>query len=154
MSRPKTPEQRIRRKERRAAQRLAKKQGREFSETHCNKCGRPLSDPESIQRGFGPTCWAKITAHRDPLTGEFPLAEEALRNTDPEKAKCICGHDLRNEAVRGYEHDAGWQTDHGKQWLFVKCPMCGYDMALWKWDSEGNKTSAPRSESNVKNLES
>ena len=26
----------------------------------CRKCGKRLSDPESIARGYGPECWAEI----------------------------------------------------------------------------------------------
>lgn len=26
----------------------------------CGACGRPLTTPESIQRGIGPICWAKL----------------------------------------------------------------------------------------------
>lgn len=25
----------------------------------CARCNRPLRDPESIRRGFGPVCWKK-----------------------------------------------------------------------------------------------
>lgn len=28
----------------------------------CAKCHRPLSDPKSIERGYGPDCWAAIKA--------------------------------------------------------------------------------------------
>lgn len=30
--------------------------------TTCGKCHRPLSDPKSIERGYGPECWASISA--------------------------------------------------------------------------------------------
>lgn len=30
-------------------------------EDYCGHCGRPLSDPESIDRGFGPECFGKLT---------------------------------------------------------------------------------------------
>lgn len=33
--------------------------------TNCGKCGRPLKDPKSIERGFGPTCWAKVQADQE-----------------------------------------------------------------------------------------
>ena len=26
----------------------------------CQKCGRKLTDPESIKRGYGPECWGRI----------------------------------------------------------------------------------------------
>ncbi len=30
-------------------------------EDYCGHCGRPLSDPQSIDRGFGPECWGRTT---------------------------------------------------------------------------------------------
>lgn len=30
--------------------------------THCKRCGRHLTATLSIARGFGPTCWSKISA--------------------------------------------------------------------------------------------
>lgn len=27
----------------------------------CQKCGKKLTDPESMKRGYGPECWEKIT---------------------------------------------------------------------------------------------
>lgn len=27
----------------------------------CRKCGKKLTDPESIKRGFGPECWYQLT---------------------------------------------------------------------------------------------
>ena len=29
----------------------------------CQKCGKKLTDPESIKRGYGPECWNSLTAH-------------------------------------------------------------------------------------------
>ena len=29
----------------------------------CQKCGRKLTDPESIERGYGPECWGSILPH-------------------------------------------------------------------------------------------
>lgn len=29
----------------------------------CQKCGKKLTDPESIERGYGPECWDSIVAH-------------------------------------------------------------------------------------------
>ena len=30
----------------------------------CQKCGRKLTDPESIKRGYGPECWGSITGQQ------------------------------------------------------------------------------------------
>ena len=29
--------------------------------TVCQKCGKKLTDPESMRRGYGPECWAQIS---------------------------------------------------------------------------------------------
>lgn len=31
--------------------------------THCAACGQPLSDSLSVQRGYGPECWRRLTSH-------------------------------------------------------------------------------------------
>ena len=42
----------------------------------CQKCGKSLSDPESMIRGFGPDCWEEIvkavTRSMDSDTGQIP----------------------------------------------------------------------------------
>jgi len=48
---------------------------------------------------------------------------------------CLCGYDLRNEPIIYYvPHSSGWtiKGENDKVWLYVKCPRCGYDMAIWK----------------------
>lgn len=39
--------------------------------TTCGKCRRPLSDPKSVERGYGPDCWASIQSeaqeHKKPF---------------------------------------------------------------------------------------
>lgn len=32
----------------------------------CQKCGRKLTDPESIERGYDPECWNGLTTHYYP----------------------------------------------------------------------------------------
>lgn len=27
----------------------------------CQKCGKKLTDPESMNRGYGPECWSQLT---------------------------------------------------------------------------------------------
>jgi len=49
--------------------------------------------------------------------------------------RCLCGYDLRNEPIVYYiPHGDGWtiREEKEKVWLYVKCPKCGYDMAIWK----------------------
>lgn len=29
--------------------------------TKCQKCGKKVTDPESMARGYGPECWSQIT---------------------------------------------------------------------------------------------
>lgn len=127
-----TPEQLLRRRERRKARRLAKKQARTLSSNSCRECGRPLSDPKSRQRGFGPSCWAKVTGGKEVPHHSFPEAEKTLREAEPQTLICQCGQDLHLEPVRGYPHTRGWETPEGKMWLYVICPSCRSEVSLWK----------------------
>ena len=60
-------------------------------------CGKKLTDPESIQRGFGPTCWAEMhpkrkirTVDDEPeiihIPGQMEL-EDWLREQDDESGQ-------------------------------------------------------------------
>ena len=46
----------------------------------CQKCGKKLTDPESIKRGYGPECWNSLTTqlYRDrPVDwGNYKVAGE------------------------------------------------------------------------------
>lgn len=45
-----------------------------------------------------------------------------------------CGADLSKESIMGYPHSRGW-TVYGKKekyWLYIICPNCQYQWALWK----------------------
>jgi Family of unknown function (DUF6011) len=44
----------------------------------CLRCHRPLKDPKSIQRGFGPICAAAIAAPADPEHNPVLLEEGGL----------------------------------------------------------------------------
>jgi hypothetical protein len=47
---------------------------------------------------------------------------------------------LSEEPIRGYPHSGGWKVpglkgdpdEDGRYWLYIHCPTCGYDWALWK----------------------
>jgi len=51
---------------------------------------------------------------------------------------CTCGGDLTKRDIEGYPHGDGWNvyradgTRIGKFWLYIVCPKCGYEWALWK----------------------
>ena len=42
----------------------------------CRKCGKKLTDPESIRRGFGPECWYQLTGHHTDKTKQNPIPED------------------------------------------------------------------------------
>lgn len=49
--------------------------------------------------------------------------------------KCDCGHEgLKSLHIEHYPHGAGWpvQGFPELQWLYVTCPKCKYEWALWK----------------------
>lgn len=31
---------------------------------NCQKCGKKLTDPESMKRGYGPECWEQISGEK------------------------------------------------------------------------------------------
>lgn len=41
---------------------------------------------------------------------------------------------LSSEVIKFYEHTGGWMIDGIKKrvWLFITCPKCDYEWALWK----------------------
>jgi len=50
---------------------------------------------------------------------------------------CSCGFvGLQDLNLRGYRHADGWPITWGdmtvKFWLYVTCPKCKYEWALWK----------------------
>lgn len=50
-------------------------------------------------------------------------------------AECqSCGEDISGEGIAHYEHKKGWFVKgfKKKRWLYVICPNCGYQNALWK----------------------
>jgi hypothetical protein len=59
----------------------------------------------------------------------------------PDEAKCLCGEELLHEGleVKGYDHANGYNVDgHDKrQWLYVTCRKCGYDMSFAKLGIRG-----------------
>lgn len=42
----------------------------------CGKCGKKITDPQSIQRGYGPTCWASISGDRCKIDSKAIFEEQ------------------------------------------------------------------------------
>lgn len=61
-------------------------------EAKCIYCGRKLTDPESLERGYGPKCWAKINGIQPTHRGakipgqysvfDFPEVSDAAKNNE------------------------------------------------------------------------
>ena len=67
------------------------------------------------------------------------------------KPTCLCGHDLHGQPILHYPHDAGWTVEgcNERQWLFITCPKCGYQNALWKLGRRTRSTANPVSRSQI-----
>jgi len=56
---------------------------------------------------------------------------------DPRHKKNI---PLDKQPIKGYPHDGGWKVpgvagdpdESGLYWLYITCPGCGYEWAIWK----------------------
>jgi len=49
--------------------------------TTCRVCGRRLTHPESVKRGIGPVCWARIQKER--IAEEEPRGELKILDGTP-----------------------------------------------------------------------
>lgn len=43
--------------------------------TKCQKCGKKLTDPESMRRGYGPECWSQVSGLENTF-GKNEMNEE------------------------------------------------------------------------------
>lgn len=50
------------------------------------------------------------------------------------RTPCSCGALLTYDDLEHYDHADGYNVAEfeSKQWLYLKCDECGYQMALWK----------------------
>jgi len=117
---------------------------------HCLRCNRPLSNPDSVRHGYGPTCWAKI---QKTLRLDDDQAPDPVTITDQEEAAkvrreirrrllkyaqvktCHCGTPLEDCEFVTCDHGSGGVPLRGyavPQWIWFECPKCGYQYAIWK----------------------
>ena len=62
----------------------------------CARCNRGLKDPTSIQRGFGPVCWAKAQADKSKEEqresgGFYDLARLNPERSGADEKGCLAG---------------------------------------------------------------
>ena len=51
------------------------------------------------------------------------------------RLNCTCGKDISKELIRYYTpHEGGYEIPFEKEkcWLYVHCPKCEQDLAIWK----------------------
>jgi hypothetical protein len=75
------------------------------------------------------------------MINEIILTEQQAAPFKAQMTKNICLYprhkksvNLNDQPIRGYPHDGGWKVNGltGLWWLYIHCPDCGYDWALWK----------------------
>jgi len=119
----------------------------------CLACGRILTNPASIEAGYGPKCKAKIEAatkeeqawgkvssivDRDLAERSLKAVRKVIRDiflARPDRKKCSCGRDYFPGDLEYCDHGAGGIRLPGfatEQWLWIHCDTCTYDMAVWK----------------------
>lgn len=107
---------------------------------HCRRCGRELTNPESVKNGIGPECIKKVGRTKnfpasDNLTQILPshIADKVLESISQwRKDECQFCRGQLNPTVYYYEHDGGWYVEAlGKKvWLWVECEKCGHQWSL------------------------
>jgi len=111
--------------------------------THCRRCRRPLTDPDSIARGYGPECWDtvknNIPPHGEPLTKTRSIenifdanaALDRIRQETPARS-CSCGASLGSAPIRSYDSIDGRILEgfESPQWVYISCPKCGQEIAI------------------------
>lgn len=75
------------------------------------------------------------------MINEITLTADQAKPFKTQMVKNICfdarhrkSVDLNAEPIKGYPHDGGWPVVglQGLWWLYITCPKCGYEWAIWK----------------------
>jgi hypothetical protein len=105
----------------------------------CGRCGRELTNEDSMARGYGPKCWRLV--HYD---NEQDVPRSILGSSQAQEAmseisrrilravgdeKCSCGERLDAGAVDSYDHAGGIKLKgYGEaQWVHLRC-KCGHQV--------------------------
>lgn len=114
----------------------------------CRRCHRALSNPGSVQHGFGRICWSKLqktTYDERPRMLRITITDkelaqksimrirELMRSADRKDCH-ICGEPLDPANVEYYDHEGGYDLPgFGQpQWLYHHCEGCDHELSLWK----------------------
>ena len=114
--------------------------------SNCGRCGKPLENPKSIERGFGPICWIKLEIARKKEENKLLelLKGEREENDKPtlgyylsqlSELHCLsCNADLHYGEIEHYEHNGGYPLKNYKnnQWIYITCPKCEIKNSLSK----------------------
>lgn len=80
----------------------------------CECCGRPLSDPASVQRGIGPICAGKAGQDDGPLGGDIadtyiplPIEDDIFLQRTSDGVRTNVPHVLVQHSPTGYEWGFG-----------------------------------------------
>ena len=113
-----------------------------ITEVCCESCYTAKEEKCTCQchgayHGLGNLNKAKIDSSYEKQLPEpeAQIIRKQYGSVESRKPLCLCGYDLSKEPIIYYTpHDYGWtvEGEPRKCWLYVKCPNCGYDMAVWK----------------------
>jgi len=127
----------------------------------CRRCGRPLRDPQSVARRYGPTCWKKVRVederdYQDWLTEHTTItdagtAAETIREiwkrvlAQTSDRTCSCGEPLESSDLLTFDHGDGARLKgFGQpQWVFLRCPECQHELTYGKLGAASLDDLAP-----------
>ncbi len=112
------------------------------------RCGRALSDPRSVARRYGPTCWKRVRIenerdYQDWLTEHSSIEDSnvAAKILKEVWAKvlslvgdqtCYCGELLSSGDLLSFDHRDGapLRGYSAPQWVFLRCSRCQNEVNL------------------------
>ncbi len=123
-----------------------------------------LTDPRSIARRYGPTCWKRVRDeserdYQDWLTERTTVADavvavKTLREVQTriisyiDDEKCSCGEPLKSGDVLSFDHGRGilLKGYAQPQWVFLRCPECLNELNFRKLNGISFSDLAPDEE--------
>jgi hypothetical protein len=80
------------------------------------------------------TCRCGGLYHGRGLVPHLPAEEEKKFKAGLNLTCGWCQTDLSGVPIEHYDHDGGYEVPgyEKKQWLYITCPKCHYQWALWK----------------------